>query len=167
VDGWADRRRFAVRALAGSAVAVLGLPVAVYGALHRALPALAVRRMVRRFTVPGARKAQTPLVVLLAGVVVFGLVYGVYAALVHVVWGWPVSFWYALSLPAAGLWAHAYAERLRWLPAGWRGFVLRWRAPFVLRGLVRQRGALVAEIEDGRRAYRARAARGGERRNLD
>jgi 1-acyl-sn-glycerol-3-phosphate acyltransferase len=130
-----------------------GLPVAIHGWLHRWLPALVVRWGVRRFTARGARKAQTPHVSMIMGLAVFGIAYALYVGVVHLTWGWPASLIYGLSLPVAGLYAHAYSERLRRLPLGMRTLVIRLRAPFVVGSLVRQRASLINEIEAARQDY--------------
>jgi glycerol-3-phosphate O-acyltransferase / dihydroxyacetone phosphate acyltransferase len=134
-------------------LALAGFPVALHGWLHRWLPALIVRRGVRRFTARGARKAQTPHVSMILGLVVFGSAYVLYVTIVHATWGWPASLIYGLSLPVAGLYAHGYSERLRRLPLGLRALIIRLRAPFVAGSLVRQRASLIDEIEAARQDY--------------
>mgnify|MGYP000956212292 CR=1 FL=1 len=78
-------------------LAILGLPIAVYGWVHRLVPAWFLGRVVRRYTVKGARKAQTPHVTLLAGAVIFGGAYLLYGGMAHWLWGWPVSLVYVFS----------------------------------------------------------------------
>jgi 1-acyl-sn-glycerol-3-phosphate acyltransferase len=158
-DNIVDQLDAARRPTIGSAgrtlLTVAGLPIAIYGWAHRLLPALAVDWAVRRFTVRGARKAQTPHVAALSGLVLFGFAYVVYVTVVHRIWGWPVSLWYAMSLPVAGLLAHYYTHYGRRVPQGLRALGVRLRAPFVAQALVRQRAALIAEIDAGRAAYQA------------
>ncbi|MCL4180475.1 MAG: lysophospholipid acyltransferase family protein [Verrucomicrobia bacterium] len=132
------------------AMAILGLPIAVYGWVHRLLPAWVVGWVVRRYTIKGARKAQTPHVTLLAGAVVFGGAYLMYAGMAHWIWGWPVSLVYALSLPLAGLFAHAYLRWMGSVPLWIRGQMLRFRAPWLVWRLQREREHLIREIEAAR-----------------
>jgi hypothetical protein len=143
-----------------SLLALVGLPLALYGWLHRLLPALLVEEVVRRATHPSARKAQTPHTSMLAGLAGFSLIYLVYVAAVHAWLGWPVSLWYALSLPVAGLVAHYYVREVSRLPRGIRGLVVRARLPFAARRLSSMRAELIREIESARRAYEPVAAAG-------
>ena len=131
-------------------LAVLGFPVALYGWIHRLPPALFVDWAVRRFTIKGARKAQTPHVTLLAGVLGFGAAYGIYVGLAQWIWGWPVSGLYALSLPLAGLFAHGYTRQAAHYPERIRALILSIRAPWKVRRLLRERELLIAEIERAR-----------------
>ena len=134
-------------------LAVLGLPLAIYGWVHRLAPALFVDWAVRRLTIKGARKAQTPHVTLLAGFVGFGGAYVLYVGLAHWFWGWPWSAVYAASLPLAGLFAHAYVRRAAYFPERIRAQVLRFRAPWAVRRLLRERELLIAEIEMARAGF--------------
>jgi hypothetical protein len=131
-------------------LAVLGLPVALYGWIHRLPPALFVDWSVRRFTIKGARKAQTPHVTLLAGVFGFGAAYVIYVGLAQWIWGWPVSAFYALSLPLAGLFAHAYTRQAAHYPERIRALILSLRTPWRVRRLLRERELLIDEIERAR-----------------
>jgi glycerol-3-phosphate O-acyltransferase / dihydroxyacetone phosphate acyltransferase len=142
--------RSGFRRLLRLTLALLGLPVAVYGWIHRLPPALFVDWAVRRFTIKGARKAQTPHVTILAGIVGFGAAYGMYVGLAQWIWGWPVSGLYALSLPVAGLFAHAYTRQAAHYPEGIRALILRIRAPWKVKRLLRERELLIAEVERAR-----------------
>jgi glycerol-3-phosphate O-acyltransferase / dihydroxyacetone phosphate acyltransferase len=132
---------------------VVAFPIALFGWAHRWLPALAVQTAVRRLTIRGARKAQTPHVAMMTGLIIFGVAYALYIGAAHILWGWPTSLVYGSSLPVAGLIAHSYAVHLRRLPVGWRTWLVRLRAPFVARSLVRQRQDLIDEIEAARDDY--------------
>jgi hypothetical protein len=136
-----------------SLLALVGLPVAIYGWLHRLLPALLIEWAVRRATHPSARKAQTPHTSMLAGLAGFVLFYLVCVAGVHAWLGWPISLWYALSLPAAGLIAHYYVREVSRLPPGIRALVVRVRLPFAARRLSAMRAELIREIESVRRQH--------------
>ena len=146
-------RRRVWRDVALSLLALMGLPVAIYGWLHRLLPALLVEWVVRRATHPSARKAQTPHTSMLAGLAGFGLFYLVCVAGVHLWLGWPISLWYALSLPPAGLIAHYYVREVSRLPPGIRALLVRVRLPFAARRLSAMRAELIREIESARREY--------------
>jgi glycerol-3-phosphate O-acyltransferase/dihydroxyacetone phosphate acyltransferase len=142
-----DKRRLVGQSLAWAAVAVLGAPIALYGWLHRMIPYAEVKWAVGRFTEPGKHKAQTSTAAIAAGLIVFGAFYGLCVAVVHAVFGWPVSLWYALSLPVASLIAHYYLRDLRRLAAGVRNTAVLLRAPIAARRLLARRSELVAEIE--------------------
>jgi glycerol-3-phosphate O-acyltransferase / dihydroxyacetone phosphate acyltransferase len=142
-----EKRRLAGQSLAWAAVAVLAAPIAIYGWLHRLIPYAVVKWAVGRFTEPGKHKAQTSTAAIAAGILVFGLFYGLCVAVVHGLFGWPVSLWYALSLPAASLVAHYYLRDLRRLAASLRTTIVLLRAPIAARRLLAMRRELVREIE--------------------
>ena len=135
-------------------LAVLGGPIAFYGWVHRLFPIALVRWVATRWTQPAARKAQTPHTSMLAGLVGFGACYALYVALVHRWFGWPISLWYAVSLPPAGLIAHYYFRGLRQFADAWRTVVILARVPFAKKRLGRLHAELVAEIEAARQEYR-------------
>jgi hypothetical protein len=128
-------------------LAVLGLPLALYGWLHRLIPFAIVRWSVARFAAPQKHKAQISTAAMVAGVVAFGGFYGGCIVTCHALWGWPVSLYYGLSLPVASLVAFYYAREIRRLARGLRTLWILFRAPFAIRHLVRQRAELVGEIE--------------------
>lgn len=130
-----------------SLLAIAGLPLALYGWLHRLLPFAIVRWSVKRFAAPQRHKAQVSTAAMVAGIVAFGGCYGACIAGCHAIWGWPVSLWYALSLPVASLVAFYYAREIRRLIRGLRTFWILTRAPFAVRRLVVMRAELVREIE--------------------
>jgi hypothetical protein len=135
------------RSIAGATMAVLGAPIALYGWLHRLLPFAVVTWAVSGFTKPGKRKAQTSTAVVAAGIIAFGVFYGLCVAVVHAWLGWPASLWYALSLPVASLIAHYYVRELRRLGASLRNTAVLLRAPMAARRLLAVRAELVGEIE--------------------
>jgi glycerol-3-phosphate O-acyltransferase / dihydroxyacetone phosphate acyltransferase len=141
------RERLVSQSLFWAALAILGAPVALYGWVHRLLPYLVVKWAVRKFTEPGRRKAQTSTTVIEAGIPAFGFFYGIYVWLVHHFFGWPVSLWYALSLPVAGILSHYYLRELRRLAMGLRNTSVLLRAPLATRKLLALRAGLIAEIE--------------------
>jgi glycerol-3-phosphate O-acyltransferase/dihydroxyacetone phosphate acyltransferase len=141
------KEKLVSQSLFWSIIAVLGAPIALYGWVHRVIPYALVKRAVKKFTHPEKRKAQTSTVAIEAGILAFGFCYGVYVLIVHWLFGWPVSLWYALSLPVAGLLAHYYLRELRKLGAAVRNAIVLLRAPLAARWLLAMRSALVAEIE--------------------
>ncbi|MEI6537258.1 MAG: hypothetical protein WCN98_18090, partial [Verrucomicrobiaceae bacterium] len=147
VQSGAKRGALAWSSLWLSVVALLGLPLALYGWLHRLIPFAIVRWSVSRFAAPRKHKAQVSTAAMIAGLVAFVGFYGVCVALCHWIWGWPVSFWYALSLPFASMAAHYYAREVGRLFRGLRTLWILCRVPFAARQLVEARKALVAEIE--------------------
>ncbi len=145
------KERFLGRSLFSALVGICGAPIALYGWLHRAIPYALVKWAVGRFTDPGHRKAQTATAAIEAGIVAFGLCYGVFILIFHSLFGWPASFWYALSLPPASLLAHYYlCEARKWI-AGVRNTIILLRTPMGSRRLLRLRAELIAEIDAARR----------------
>ena len=145
-----ERARLVWQSFAWALVAVIGAPIGLYGWLHRLVPFALVRWAVRRFAEPGKRKAQTSTVSLVAGLIAFGLFYGICVLVFHRLFGWPASFWYALSLPVASLIAHHYLRELGRLAASLRNATILLRAPIAARRLLALRGQLIAEIESVR-----------------
>jgi 1-acyl-sn-glycerol-3-phosphate acyltransferase len=154
-----DRTRLVGQSVLWASFGILGAPVALYGWVHRAIPFAMVRWAVRRFTAPGRRKAQTATAAIEAGIGAFGLCFGIYVFIFHKFFGWPASFWYALSLPPASLLAHYYVREVRKLVAAIRNTIVLLRAPVSSKRLLRMRAELIAEIEDARRAFLEAEAR--------
>ena len=145
-----NRWSLVVHSLAWAFLALVGLPVAIYGWLHRLLPFAIIRWAVRRFPQPDKRKAQASTTAITAGVVAFGAFYSAYIPVFHSFFGWPASLWYALSLPVASLLAHYYLRELRRLRASLRNLVVLVRAPLAAGRLRAMRQELVDEIEQAR-----------------
>ncbi|HTL54912.1 MAG TPA: lysophospholipid acyltransferase family protein [Candidatus Limnocylindrales bacterium] len=151
-----DKSKLVGRTFCRALLAVLGLPIAVYGWVHRLLPFAVVRWAAHRFPNPDTRKAQTSTTVITAGIVAFGCFYGAYVFVVHRLFGWPVSLWYALSLPPSSLLAHYYVRQIRQLAASVRNTIILLEAPMAANRLVATRNQLVAEIETVRAEYKRR-----------
>ncbi len=145
-----EKTNLLAQSLGWAAMALLGAPIALYGWLHRLIPGAVVEWAVRGFTQPGKRKAQTSTAAIAAGVIAFGVFYGLCVGVVHIWFGWPASLWYALSLPLASLIAYYYVRELRRLVASVRNTVVLLRAPIATRRLLAMRGELIAEIEAAR-----------------
>ena len=154
IEQFSAKENLLAHSLRWMLLAVLGAPVALYGWLHRLLPGALVKLVAARLTHPAARKAQTPHASMLTGIVTFGLFYCICVWLVHHWFGWPASFWYAVSLPVAGLIAHYYLCEARRFAAALRSTFVLLRAPFAAKRLVRLHGELIAEIEALRLEYR-------------
>src|SRR5262249_31697992 len=142
-----DKSKLMGRTIGYGLVAVLGLPFAIYGWIHRLLPFSVVRWAVRRFPKPDTRKAQTSTTAIAAGVIAFGGFYAAYVFIVHRLFGCPVSLWYALSLPPASLLAHYYVRQIRRLAASVRNTIILLEAPLAANRLATIRKQLIAEIE--------------------
>lgn len=138
--------------LRGLGAVVLG-PPALWGALHRWLPLTLTAWAVERFADPERLEARIATRALLAGAAAFALCYGAFIAAVHALFGLPVSLWYALSLPVAGLLAHAYGAELLRLGSHAKGLVLLSRDRRAAAALAGRREALVSEA----RAWQARS----------
>jgi len=145
-----NKHRVFLRTLASALLVVVGAPIAAYGWIHRWAPYLLIQKAVKRADRPG-EKTHISTASILAGVIGFGLCYGLCIAVVHHFFGWPVSLWYALSLPVASLIAHYYVREVRHLMDNLRaGFVLM-RAPLATERIVALRAQLIDQIEAQRR----------------
>jgi hypothetical protein len=145
------KRHLLLQSLVWLVLGLVFLPVAIYGWMHRALPLLAVNWTTRRMA--GFSHGTTTHIsttAILAGAVSFGVCYGVYIAIVHAFFGFPVSLWYGLSLPVAGLTAHWYLRGLRRFAASLRCVYVLFRAPSAARHLLELRDELTAQIESAR-----------------
>jgi len=142
--------------IAWALVALIGLPVAIYGWLHRLLPFAVVSWAVHRFPQAATRKAQTSTTAITAGIVAFGGFYAAYVFVFNHFFGWPWSLWYALSLPPASLLAHYYLRQVRYLAANVRNALILLQAPLAAKRLIAMRNNLIAEIEAARAEYRVR-----------
>jgi 1-acyl-sn-glycerol-3-phosphate acyltransferase len=145
-----EGKGFLLKTVAETLVAILGAPLALYGWIHRLLPYAAVRWAVGRFTQPGKRKAQASTAAIAAGIVAFASFFGAYILVFHHLFGWPASFWYALSLLLASLLAHYYLREVRKLFVRIHDRMVLVRAPGVARRLLALRQQLVSEIENVR-----------------
>lgn len=140
------------RSLLLALLAILLLPVAIYGWVFRLLPALVVTWAVGRFASPDKHKAQVSTATIVAGVVAFSAFYALYIGGCHWTFGWPTSLWFGLSLPVTGLIAHYYWRAAQKLAAAVRTTIILLRAPSAARRLIAMRRALVAEIEAAHQA---------------
>lgn len=136
--------------LAWALLGAVLLPVAFYGWVHRLLPFLVINRAIRGYADLQTNKTRVSTTVIVAGVLSFSIFYGVYIAIVHVLFGYPVSLWYGLSLPVASLVAHYYLRGLLRFALDMRSVYVRLRAPVAARRLLAQRRELIAEIEAAR-----------------
>lgn len=150
------RRGSLPRTLGRAVLAVIGAPVAAYGWLHRLVPIAVVQWAVHRFAHIDRFKAQVSLTAIAAGLVSFGLFYGLLFAAAQRIVGWPTSLVYLLSLPVSGLVAHYYLQQgQRLWRAARRSLVLfRLKLGSAAR-LRRMRRELIKEIEALRYKYRA------------
>ncbi|MBA3849562.1 MAG: hypothetical protein C0502_06145 [Opitutus sp.] len=155
VEELASHRRALPRILGWSAAALLLLPVAAAGWLHWRLPTQLVESLARRFSDPKKRKAQAPHARMLAGAVIYGAAFALYVGLVQRWLGWPASGWYALALPLTGFAGHYYLKQAALLLGSARTASVLLRAPLARRRVLRMRAALIRDIEQVRRAYRA------------
>jgi len=143
------------RSLWLATIAIVALPIAIYGWVFRLVPVLVVEWAVRRFANPGVRKAQVSTATMVAGLVAFGIFYSLCIAGCHWLYGWPVSLWFGLSLPAAGLIAHYYWREVRKLASSVRAALILLRSPFAAKRLIARRQGLVAEIEAAHQTFKS------------
>lgn len=142
-----QKRKIAAQSFLWAALAIIGSPTALYGWVHRLIPYAVIQWAKQRFTLPDHRKAQASTTAIAAGIVAFGACYTVFVFIFQLIFGWPASLWYALSLPVTGLLAYYYLRELQKLAAGLRNSIVLLRAPFAARRLLAMRAALIAEIE--------------------
>ena len=145
-----NHRKLILHGLTKLALLVLLAPFAAYGWLHRLVPITVVHWSIRRYAELSVNKTHVSTTALLAGIVSFGLFYGACFLAVHLLFGWPVSLWYGLSLPVASLVAHYYFTNLRRLRSDARAAAILIRAPAAARRLLKLREELIAEIESAR-----------------
>lgn len=145
-----DKAHLVWQSIAWALLGVVLLPAAVYGWVHRLLPVLLVKMAVNRVARLRADNTGASTTVILIGVLSFGAFYGVYVAVVHSIFGWLVSLWYALSLPVASLVAHYYLRELKRFSVSMRCTLVRLRAPSAAHRLLALRNELIAEIEAAR-----------------
>jgi glycerol-3-phosphate O-acyltransferase/dihydroxyacetone phosphate acyltransferase len=170
-EGWLARLRISDAALARpersawpsivlGGIALLGLPLALYGWIHRLLPYVIIRYVQARFVEPGKKKAQAATAAIVAGIVGFGFFYPCYVLLFHLCFGWPATLWYAVTLPLVSLFAHYYITQWAALEQSLRDLIVLGRAPVLARRLGRRRADLIAEIEAVRSELRLEEAKG-------
>jgi 1-acyl-sn-glycerol-3-phosphate acyltransferase len=142
------------RALGWGTIAVLGSPVAIYGLLHRLVPASIVHWSVQRFASVERMKARISTTAILSGAVSFGLFYGLLIWACSSLFGWVAALVYGMSLPVTGLLGLAYFRQGRRLMAGLKNSSLMVRLRFGTNRLLKMRAGLIAEIEEVREQYR-------------
>jgi hypothetical protein len=145
-----DRKRWVWRSLGWAALALAGAPIALYGWIHRWLPALLVEGIVRRTARP-TDKTQVSTATVLGGLVVFTGFYAGCAAVFYAFFGMPATAWYALSLPLSSLLAYHYVRHLRRFGASLKALAVVLRLPGAARRLLAARAELIALIEAERR----------------
>ena len=147
-----DQRRGTI---AGLLNLVLGLPVWLYGVLNNYLPYILPSMVAVRATKEVEFVAPIMLVV---GMLTFPLAYGLQAAAVHhwLTHDWRLTALYVLSLPVTGFYALSYWKTLSARVSRLRALRLFRSTPAVGKELLRQRTALVAQLEEARTAYLAR-----------
>jgi len=140
--------------MAGLLNLVFGLPLWLYGVLNNYLPYILPSMVARRATKDVEFVAPIMLVV---GMLTFPLAYVLQAMAVHhFTQDWRLTGLYVLSLPLSGFYALSYWSTLSARLQRLRALRLFRRAPARFAELLRQRTALVAELEDARAAYVAR-----------
>jgi 1-acyl-sn-glycerol-3-phosphate acyltransferase len=130
----------------------LGAPVWLYGVLNNYLPYILPSAVAKRATKEAEFVAPIMLVV---GMITFPLAYALQAAAVQhwLTHDWRLTALYVLSLPFTGFYALGYWNNLSHRLRRLRAARLFRRAPAVGKALLRQRAALVTELEEARTAY--------------
>ncbi len=155
------KRKLAGTGLIRAAVAVFGVPIAIYGWAHRLAPFCLVKWAVNHFADPQRHRAQVATAAIIGGLISFGFFYGLYTWIFHCYFGWRAAVWYALSLPVAGVIAHYYLRKLRGLTGAVRDTFVLLRAPSATRRLLALRAQLIHEIESARPEIKATVPSGG------
>lgn len=145
-----DKAQLAWQSLAWTLLGVALFPVALFGWVHRLLPVLLINWAIKRFAQLSVNKTHVSTTAVLVGIVGFGVCYGAYVAIVHLLFGFPASLWYALALPVASLVAHYYLRGVIRFALALRFLFVRLRAPAAARRLLALRDELIAEIEAAR-----------------
>ncbi|MSU46826.1 MAG: hypothetical protein EXS42_06825 [Lacunisphaera sp.] len=92
---------------------------------------------------------------MLAGLVIYGAFFALYAGCAYRWLGLPFAGWYALALPVTGSVGHYYLKEFARLTGSARTASVLLRAPLAKRRVLRLRAALLRDIESIRTAYRS------------
>ena len=138
--------------VAGLLNLLLGAPVWLYGLMNNYLPYIIPSMIAKRATKDVEFVAPIMLVV---GMLTFPLAYALQAAAVQhwLTHNWALTTLYVLSLPTSGFYALGYWTTLAARMQRLRALRLFRRTPVVGQDLLRQRAALVAQLEAARVAY--------------
>jgi hypothetical protein len=153
-----ERRRLLRQSLAWAAVATLGAPVALYGWLHRLVPYVIVRTVVRQVAKQKPDKTQISTATILSGLLAFTSFYALCVFVFHQFFGFRATVLYACSLPPASLIAHYYVRELRRFAASLRTAIVLLRAPWAARRLLNWRTELIELIDAERQEFTATQA---------
>ena len=140
--------------VAGLLNLLLGAPVWLYGVLNNYLPYIIPSMIAKRATKDVEFVAPIMLVV---GMLTFPLAYTLQALAVQhwLTHNWALTALYVLSLPISGFYALSYWGTLAARVQRLRALRLFRKSPAVGEDLLRQRAALVAQLEGARVAYLA------------
>lgn len=150
-----EPRRMLRQSLASIAIAILAAPVALYGWVHRLIPALLLSFIVGKAHKTPRDKTHVSTATILGGVVVFTGFYGLCVLVFHHFFGWTATLVYACSLPPASLAAYYYLRGLKRFAAGARAAAVLLRAPRAARQLLDWRAQLIELIEQEREQFLA------------
>jgi glycerol-3-phosphate O-acyltransferase / dihydroxyacetone phosphate acyltransferase len=159
-----DRTRLLEQSLGGTALAILGAPIAVYGWAHRFIPYWLVQQVVKRTAKQPVDRTHVATATVLGGIVFFPAFFALYVFVCFELFGLPAAGWYAASLPVASLAAHYYLKYVQRLGASARTLVVLLKAPAVARRLLALRAELIELIDAERKESvpeRAPATGGG------
>lgn len=142
-----EQRWMLRQSLSWTLIALTGLPIALYGWVHRLLPTLLLSVIVHKAHKTPVDKTHVSTATILGGIVVFTLCYGLYAFVFHLFFSLRATLVYALTLPVAGFVAYCYLRGLkRFLASAWAALVLL-RAPRAARRLLTWRAELIGLID--------------------
>jgi 1-acyl-sn-glycerol-3-phosphate acyltransferase len=138
-----------------TAEAALGVLPALFGFLTGAVPYYATKRFARRATRRTANVAALSLTHILAGAVLFPLVYGLEVAWVWSEFSRVATVTFAVLLVPTGLFALVWARRMRKLAVNLGGRIATWMKLDAAARVGEARNQLIQRLEHMRERYRA------------
>lgn len=144
------RGRLLARTAAIAGLTLLGAPIALYGWIHRCLPYALLRVIVKRTAKQPVDRTHVATATIVSGTILFSAFYALCVLLFSRFFSLHTTVWYALTLPAASLFAHYYLAALDDLWLHVRALPLLLRGPSAIRRLTAQRSELLSMIASER-----------------
>lgn len=124
-------------------LALLGLPIFLYGWLNNLLPSGIPRLLIKTLKLYPGYDAT---VRLLGGLITFPLFYWLQSLLVEAWLGHSISWWYWVSLPLTGWLAFLFRKQVPKWQADWRIWRMKRQEPKRVRGMEALRGAIFEKV---------------------
>jgi len=154
VEAFAERGAVPSPSVRATIGLVVGAPIALYGWIHRLAPVWFTEWAIEKFSPRANVRAQVAHGSMIAGLVGFGVLYGVAAAVMWYFTGWKIAAVYLISLPITGVFAHHYLRSVYRYAGQLKAAGILLRLPLTRRNLARMRARLIAEIESFRADFR-------------